>query len=310
MVKEEKNNKEQRPRKPETVPSKVVVGVPPNLTFRPPAAHLKGALTIIVSDGVNTASYTVHHPLGKTKLEVEDWVLTPTGDIQTLVDQRKNPDASRLDTMRRESRLRMAVASGLILEMPDGAIVYPQGGGIRTRILEHVKRLADEDHATTQVQWTKAGAKGDKPKKKSHLLFMVEIDRNQEEAVLAYMAQDNVVKASEAQWPDTFYTCSGQNFDQMQEGRCGGFKPPTAEDLFDGLKYQLNNLGLCGLAEAKKRKERGDYTRDDPRELWAPQQVIAKEPAATNVEKRKVPVPPAVELKTTSGGSAASVEDI
>jgi len=252
-------NKKEKPAqfipREKTVPAKVVVGEQPIIDFRPPAAHLKGAFLVMATNGTRTRSWLAHHPIGVTRLDAADWVWSTMSDVPTLLSQRSDPDADELVANRAEARLAIAVRDGLLGQSPDGTRLYPKGKVSRAASLAAAKKAANEDHALREAEWRHEGEKGERPKKADPLAFLPPDLRPEEEDLRAHSKLERVQAEVLVQWPDTFETRFGANFEFCQESACvPGGKPPADDTAFDGLVYQLNQTQIMGLAQAKAER--------------------------------------------------------
>lgn len=238
--------------KEKSVPAKVVVGTVPAIDFRPPQGALKGALVVVVSDGTRTVSWTVHHPIGNTDLEDGDWVLSACADVPVLLEQRTDPDADRLNILRVQERVKMAVAAGFLEFNAAGVTEYKGLPGIqRDDVVSEARKTAKEQTKQAFHKWESSGSKGTKPADVDYMTLLSPEARAAEEKLVAFNKLETTIKEVERLHPATFRTRSGQRFDQDQVSACPLKQKPKGQDMFDGLVYQLSHMKMMGLATAK-----------------------------------------------------------
>lgn len=125
------------------VPAKLSSSKWKGIEFEPDVGPLGDSFVVVVGgNGLSAMSLTFHHPIGITQLEENDWVCTPTGEIQTLLDRAKRPDQEKVAKLRSAKRNDIAVAAGLLVRS-DNALLYPgQKDGSRISVLETAKKAA------------------------------------------------------------------------------------------------------------------------------------------------------------------------
>lgn len=88
--------------------------------------HLKGAfvIAVIAPDDVQE-QFTVHHPIGITNCEENDWVMTRSSELHYLAARAQDPKQQQVTTARNERKNKFLVHKQL-LEEKDGKLYYPK----------------------------------------------------------------------------------------------------------------------------------------------------------------------------------------
>lgn len=242
--------------KEKRVPMKVVVGEPPNIEFQPPPAHLKGAMTVVVSNGKISRSFTIHHPIGVTDLGGGDWVISAAEDVPDLVARRTDGEADRVANLRMQYKLKLAVGAKLAELNADGILSYPGTGQSRDTVVADARARAKATVDQAHSAWVKAGSKGDAPKAPPYLEFVPDGYRKYEEALAGFLRNPSTLEEAERRFPNNFRTRSGPRMDRDQVSACPeGFEPPTADAAFDGLILQISQMPVLCFADAKLRTQ-------------------------------------------------------
>jgi len=81
---------------------------------------LKGKpIVLVISDGEYTRQMTFHHPIGKHYLSSGDWIVTPTGDVQTFLNASEDPSQEAKFDARKKIRQELGVKFGIYKTDPD-----------------------------------------------------------------------------------------------------------------------------------------------------------------------------------------------
>jgi len=234
------------------VPAKVVVGLEPAIIFRPAEKPLKGALTVIISDGNHTRTLVIHHPVGITDLDGEDWVFSPVEDIPMLVARQVDPDAQRLAQLRALMREDLATKeTPPLLVSKDGAYFYPTGES-RSEIVRQARANASKADASYIDQWKKEGGEGEKPAKADYTEYFPTPElKAAERSFIEFSKKDSVKEVVVKKYPDNYRTMGGVNADIPQRGCTVVGRVPPPGQVFDSLVYQIANLKLLSIGDAK-----------------------------------------------------------
>jgi hypothetical protein len=79
------------------------------------------------SNGGIRREVVIHRPIGITDLASDEWVLSPVGEVSTLLSRRKDPYHGRLEAEKQAWLAKQLIAEGLLKENPSGEVVLPCG---------------------------------------------------------------------------------------------------------------------------------------------------------------------------------------
>jgi len=186
--------------------------------------RLPDAFTVHVIAAAGGRSLTFHRPVGCTDLEDEDWVLTPSTEVPSLLARAENPHAKRIEALRAKARNSVAVKRGLAKQATDdGPLLYPDGGD-RTSALSSA-------HEAAKVA---AKAKGLSKAIPGAFLEFLSVKQKEFETVLSdFLKSDETRNETEKRIPlPHFVTRSGPFEDQDQESVewLNKATPQTAQD--------------------------------------------------------------------------------
>jgi len=185
---------------------------------------------VVLSGPDRTKSVSFHRPIGKTDLDGDAWVATPTGEVPDLVARRDDPDEAAVRENRESHRFEAAIAAGYIIRDEDGEVTYPSGED-RQDVL-----------ATARAAAKAAAKKADtKPAPMAYLAHLSAERRAEEDALRQFLQSKAVMRAAENKFPDSTYrTKSGPLADRVQKAQVylSGKTRAQAEDavvkrLFD-----------------------------------------------------------------------------
>jgi hypothetical protein len=148
--------------KVEKVPVKVKpAGLNP-VEFKEDSA-LKGAFVFLIA-GANglSDSLTVHHPIGYTKLGDDDWVCTPSKEVQTLLSRKDNPNERKLHEQRKTLTMKLAVSQKLLLEKEGSKEFFLPNGKARTPISNYLNNLGKNEQEPLPHGYTKEDVEAEK----------------------------------------------------------------------------------------------------------------------------------------------------
>lgn len=189
------------------------------------------SFVVVVAGPSGNRSITFHHPIGKTDLDGDNWVVTPTEELPSLVARRDDPHEATIRTNRESFRFAMAVSSELLTKDEEtGSIHFPSGMERQPTIA--AARAAAKD-AAKRI--------GQPPAPLAYLAHLSAERRIEEDAVRAFLASPDVIRASVKKFPEsTYLTMSGPLQDRSQKAQeyLSGMTRAQAEDevvkqLFD-----------------------------------------------------------------------------
>lgn len=122
--------------------------------------RIQDAIVVVVSlPGIVTRQLTVHHPIGHTALGSDDWVCTPSSDVQDLLNHISNPLEAGVMKKRRDKSRGAAIEQGLLKQVDlDGVVTYtyPNSGDVRNDAIKAAKRaIADQTKTDGEVPTAK-----------------------------------------------------------------------------------------------------------------------------------------------------------
>nr|WLW42231.1 hypothetical protein [Bremia lactucae associated splipalmivirus 1] len=197
-------------------------------------SRIKDAFVVTVSGPGGTRSFTVHRPIGDTPLGDGAWVLTPTGEVTTLLSRMENPYEKRTEELRAKQRISWAVSKNLAKFDEDGTTLLLPCGKKRAELLKEAHRAAKET----------AKSKNTKPGAQDFLLHLSPQEKKEETALSDYLKSENVVRAAERALPVPPYeTCGGPLADHKQVGVKYLDNVGTSHQAIDKLVYHLASGG-------------------------------------------------------------------
>lgn len=231
------------------VPTKVIVGNVPDIDFRPAQKHMKGAITVVVSNGSITKSWTVHHPIGVTDLDPADWVNSVASDVPVLLAHRTDDDATRKAQVRAKYREKLATTSNppILAEDAEGNTIYPGTGNRRAEVVRDARIRAQNHYETALTKWKKAGSrKNEEPVLEPYVaVIKAASDRSTERRFTDFSNLEAVKKEVLDKYPDDFRTRSGPKLDQDQvSAGIEGF-PASTGQAFDAVCYHIETLRIA-----------------------------------------------------------------
>jgi hypothetical protein len=88
-------------------------------------ARLPGAFVILVVTSSGTRQYTMHHPIGITVLDDDDWVLTPTPEVDPMLHRVRDPNQEEVNRNITAKKHKILVARDVLeIKNIDGKDVY------------------------------------------------------------------------------------------------------------------------------------------------------------------------------------------
>jgi hypothetical protein len=157
---------------------------------------LNGAWVFVMAGAGGSHSYTVHHPIGVTPLDDDEWVMTPSGDISQLLTNRESPNRKKIEELRKDFVFSKAIEAKLLLREEDGTIRLPSGTE-RKPVSDFLNKVKGNQEELPE------GIK--------------DTDLEEERAFRAFSRSAPIVKAASEAYRDDFETCSGSFGETKQE---------------------------------------------------------------------------------------------
>jgi hypothetical protein len=244
--------------KEKRVPVKVVIGDNPTIDFVPAPKPIEGSVLVIVTNGRYTSSFTYHHPIGATDLGDEAWICTDSREVQELMSRRKDPDAQRIEQARQDWRVAQAVGRGLLTIDKDGELMLGASKHPRKAVLLNAKEAKKKHEGK------------DGPKPGPILPFISDdADRAAEEALQKFWV--SLKEAEGEQFPDTFRTMGGPNWDYPQVSAVrAGYLPATDSDIFNSLVYQVSKMNPAAGTQVRRGVEALPHPPEEGEEELSP----------------------------------------
>jgi hypothetical protein len=221
---------------------------------------------VLVPSGNVTESWTIHHPIGVTDLDADDWVATRTSEVHYLMARRTSPTATATEALRAKARTEFLLQQKLIVKKDD-KLCYGLDGGktagkVRNDVLDAADAALKHDRAVAQLEHDRA--QQGKPKAAqfrygySRDNFLEKEDLVCEQAIRKAFASIDCKKFLDAKAPVTFRTRGGPNADQPQV-KCSvvpdGTKDVTA--AADTVARAIHQLLTAGPPRVKKAASTG-----------------------------------------------------
>jgi len=185
--------------------------------------RLGESFVVVIAGPDRTRTATFHRPIGKTGLDEESWVRTPTGEVPDLIARKEDPNDAIIRQNREDHRFKAAIAAGYITrESDDGEVHYPSNEP-RQSILASARAEAKE--AAKRAKTSVAPM--------AYLAHLSAERRAEEDALRQFLQSKAVQRAAEESFPDSTYrTRSGPlaNRDQVAVKGLSGLSRAEAED--------------------------------------------------------------------------------
>jgi hypothetical protein len=201
-----------------------------------------------------TVSFTVHHPIGITDLDEDDWVQTRTSEVRSLVSRSVDPEQGKVNSVRQKWRNEFLIKMGYLVSY-EGTTVYPKdlpkwGGCSRAETLawfdDQVKILKRAEREAFDKEHPPA-----KTGKARQPVFQSKISREQvyDENLLAFekllnqvLSNRVVVAEMKSVCPQHFRTLGGPAEDQEQRAVkfLKGLSHSRAYDTYVKRLYKLD----------------------------------------------------------------------
>jgi hypothetical protein len=182
-------------------------------------------------DGETPIELVLHRPVGITKLDDDEWVISSPKDYALLLKRENNPGEKGLRVKRDAHKKTLAVAEGLIKTSgTDDVILLPSGKNRNEFLLpfkEKVKKLVRDNNKLIS-DWKKMDVNRRALSPPSKVSFNKELQKElrlvpeDPDAVAelkfsAFMAEKTTIEAAETQFPDRYETLGGTTADAKQK---------------------------------------------------------------------------------------------
>lgn len=271
-----------------------------------PPAKLGKGVVVIVGDGTHWRQITVHRPIGQTGLAADDWVATPTSEIQSFLAMADDPSAQKkaaavkkaeTDYCLSKKYYEMDKEKGLLLVWNDG----------KKKAFQEVADQAKKDWETARdiaLEEYLADCRRNEriPKKDWKFGQVVEhfydsATKSRQEEIKKLLATDAVWQAQKAALTPTYVTLGGPNGTQRQS-RIGFKEPYETSQVVDKIyQHLMNSLGGGYIVPTPPSKALVS--------AWGPD--ISPEEAAKQIAAKLIFNPPVV--KTDGSGKDGSASD-
>jgi hypothetical protein len=167
------------------------------------------SIVVVLAGPSGVQSFTFHHPIGVTDVDVEDWVCTPTADIPSLLARKDDPDEADRKVKRDRYRLHLVVHAGLLRKSDtDEQLIYPD-----TEINRQDALAAARSAAKDAVKAEKSKTPPD-----LYIRFLPQAVQEKEVAIRGLLAAKTTIQAAETKFPSSGYrTRGGPLADRDQE---------------------------------------------------------------------------------------------
>lgn len=162
------------------------------------------SIMVHTATAATSRNVVVHPPIGKTPYGQDEWVFSSQGDIPLLLSRRDNPERARVLERRQLRLFQIAVDRGIFL-MIQGKL--------------HYKTKVDVDRASFRKALRESYKKAHPDSEFTEAMVLAEADDDvrQSEREFSELSRDeDITRAIEAEYPDTYETCAGPLGDQKQ----------------------------------------------------------------------------------------------
>jgi len=198
-------------------------------------SRIGDSFVVVIAGPGGVQSFTFHHPIGVTDVDMEDWVCTATADIPSLLARKDDPDEADRKARRDRYRLELCVADGLLEKRAgDGLLVYP-GTDINRQDALAAARAAAKDAVK---------ADRGKPSPDLYIRFLDASIQEPESLVREKLADIETIRRAETQIPTSgFRTRGGPLADRDQEevDYLNGKTRPQASDAVTRRIFGLDD---------------------------------------------------------------------
>lgn len=179
--------------------------------------------TIVFATSGFAKSYTLHHPIGVTKLTPKSFVLTPTTEVAELITRSVDPEGPE-NKVKKDKIINDYLIDQKILELKGDKICYPSdsGGEERKKRISECEKKLGEQRAAEKSEHDAAAAKATRrlPKfkfNKEWREYLTDREREVEKKISEAKKSEDLRKKIKEQVPENFETKGGPNMDRPQE---------------------------------------------------------------------------------------------
>jgi len=190
---------------------------------------------------------TVHRPIGVTPLADDEWVVTPSSDIQSLLD-RSNTDERKRAQGQREKHIREAVVAASLGRKLDAAgkqVWVTSGKDVAATIATFKKKASEEGYADNEWAY-----------------YLDPADKRDEERYKAGLKDQTFVSAAEVAVPLPAYDTKGGSLCDQPQRAVAYLKGKDLQQAKDAVIRRL--VGLPEPGAAPEEKTYGSHLNTTP----------------------------------------------
>jgi hypothetical protein len=294
-------------RKPKTekVPLQLALDKMSSPKLLDPPAKLGKGVVVIIGDGTHWRQITVHRPIGQTGLAADDWVATPTSEIQSFLAMAGDPSAQKKAAAVKKAETDYCLSKkfyendkekGLLLVLTDGKKMPFQGVADQAKKdWETARDIALEEYLADCRRNERIPKKDWKFGQSVEHYYDSTFKARQEE-IKKLLAADDAWKAVKTGLTPQYVTLGGPNGTQRQS-RIGFKEPYETSQVVDKLhQHLMNSLGGGYIIPAPPSKALIS--------AWGPE--ISPEDAAKQIAAKLIFNPPVQQTGGVSTGAAAA----
>jgi len=108
-------------------------------------SKVPGAVVVAITNGKIHSEIVFHHPIGKTPLSSEKWIVTPISGMAPLLANAEDPSRMKKEKATYDLRLKIALQEGHYVKDTDGTLKLPPAicGGMK---LSELRQAAETAH--------------------------------------------------------------------------------------------------------------------------------------------------------------------
>jgi hypothetical protein len=122
--------------------------------------RLKGYFRVFVGgpQGESPLEVVLHHPVGITDLDDDDWVASSPYDLAKLLERVKDPNQQAISDARSAHIRNAAILNGCLTVNGDGKMVLGETGVLRSTFLKDFEKFVKEDRNEKNFKFNLAAA--------------------------------------------------------------------------------------------------------------------------------------------------------
>jgi hypothetical protein len=200
--------------------------------------QIKNTFVVLVASTQYLEQLTIHHPIGITDLDNDEWVSTRTANIHYLLSRAEDPQQQKLNAVWQANRSEYLIAMSLLTKKDDKIYYQSDLSRPRVEILDEADHGLKEDRKSHQAEHDEKHA--GKPKKpvfkysRTRDEFLNEVHRKFEKEIRSALntkeAREFVMRGA----PQTYRTRGGPlcNEEQIAIPGLKGLDTRSAQDRF------------------------------------------------------------------------------